>query len=136
MDYIAQEINETAQLTLEPITTPPTGSLARDTLVLEIEDNDGMLNLMTCQGHCHVFFFSSTLAVTFQLSENDYRSVEQEGQISAVIIKDFRIANPVTLQLIPRTVSQAEELGLIADDLQSPDLQNANPLSPNRARSK
>ena len=137
MDYIAQEMNETAQLTLEPMTTLPTGSLARDTLILEIEDSDGMFNqnklVLSWTQSC---FFPSNLVVTFQLSENDYRSVEQEGRINAIIIKDFRIANPVTLQLTPHTVSQAAALGLITDDLPSDDLQNMNPLSPNRARSK
>ena len=50
----------------------------------------------------------------FELTENDYRSNEFQLAVNAVIGKDLRIANPVTLLVSPYTVAEAQALGLVA----------------------
>ena len=50
----------------------------------------------------------------FELTESDYRSSEFELTVDAVVGKDLRIANPVTLLVSPYTVAEAQDLGLVA----------------------
>ena len=66
----------------------------------------------------------------FQLSEDDFRSIEGEA-ISAVVTKNQRLANPVTLLLTPYTIAAAEESG---QPLPSNTPGDNNPYSSNRAR--
>ena len=73
------------------------------------------------------------VAVTFQLSEEDYRSREGGiGFMPVIISKDFEafIANPIVFSVIPLTLDEAEAQGLIPDVIPTiPD----NPFSPIRA---
>ena len=92
---------------------------------------------------CYLLLVSFPPVVTFQFTETDYRSNEDVLKIYTVVNKNMRIANPVTFQLFPLTVAQAETLGLIANETDPPDttkLRNVPPddmpFSPNHARGR
>lgn len=71
--------------------------------------------------------------VTFQLTVDEYRSSEVAENIPVLVSKNFRLANPVTLQLTPYNVSEAERTGQPLPSNIPPD---DNPSSPNRAKCK
>ena len=71
------------------------------------------------------------IVVRFQLSQGDYRSREDEKFIPAVISKNMRLANPVTLLVTPYTIAAAEESGQPLP-LNTPD--DDDPYSSNRAK--
>ena len=66
-----------------------------------------------------------------QVTEDDYRSSEQQKQIPVVVSKNVRLANPVTLLLTPFNESEANRTGQPLPANLPPD---DNPLSPNRAK--
>ena len=66
----------------------------------------------------------------FQLSEDNFRSIEGEA-ISAIVTKNQRLANPVTLILTPYTIAAAEESG---QPLPPNTPSDNNPYFSNRAR--
>ena len=71
--------------------------------------------------------------VTFELSEEDYREREGDtGFMPVVITKDSEqfLASPVTFIVIPWTVAQAMDQGLIPGVITVPP---DNSFSPNRA---
>ena len=68
----------------------------------------------------------------FQLSQDDYRSREDQNVINAVISKNMRLANPVTLVVTPFTISDAEESG---QPLPPNTPEDDDPYSSNRAKS-
>ena len=55
------------------------------------------------------FFISTAVSISF--ANDDYRAFESSGRISVVVTKDHPIASPVTLSVIPRTVSAQIESG-------------------------
>ena len=93
--------------------------------------------------HCVVVFiveYFLLTVVTFELTETDYRSNEFQLAVNAVVGKDLRIANPVTLLVSPYTVAEAQTLGLAAPPgaTAAPDQvfvrPDDNPFSPLYAR--
>ena len=70
------------------------------------------------------------VAVTFELSEEDYRSREGDtGFMPVIISKDSEvfIANLIIFRVIPLTIGEAEAQGLIPNVI--PTIQD-NPFSP------
>ena len=58
----------------------------------------------------------STTAIELRFSEDDYRATEGRNDVAPVtILKDsaIRLANPVTFRIIPLTVDQAIDQGII-----------------------
>ena len=78
--------------------------------------------------------FVYCVGVTFELSEEDYRSREGDipGFMPVIISKDSEvfIANPIVFRVIPLTLGQAEAQRLIPDVI--PTITD-NPFSPVRA---
>ena len=70
-------------------------------------------------------------AVVFQLTNNEYRSSENELFINAKVSKNIRIASPVVLLLTPHTIDEALAVGIPSLPNVPPD---NNTRSPNRAR--
>ena len=108
VDAIAQEPNETLSLELVPIvTTLPTGDgvFFRNTLTMSIIDSDskGLLNILA-----HIHFFHEYIVVGIYFTEDDFLAIEQDLIMSVTVTKDLRIATPVVLDVIPLTVSEAE----------------------------
>ena len=71
--------------------------------------------------------------VMVQVTEEDYRSSEQQKQIPVVVNKNVRLANPITLLLTPFNESEANSTG---QPLPANIPPNDNPLSTNRAKCK
>jgi hypothetical protein len=59
--------------------------------------------------------------VTIQLTENDYRSTEEEGRIGIVVSKDTRIASNVSLTVAPVVLSEARRLNTFPMNFIPPD---------------
>ena len=66
--------------------------------------------------------------ITFELSEADFRAVEDEEIANVKISKnqEFTLANPVTFRITPLTVQQALVRGII-DSYPTPDDENVSP---------
>ena len=129
LDGIAQEANETFTLgfTFEPGALGNNPTL-RDTLSGTVIDANGKDCIVELQ--IIIFVYFQCIAVTFQLSEADYREPEGPNAMMPVIISkasDVFIANPVTFMVIPLTVGQALAQGVIES------FEAEDPFSPNRA---
>ncbi len=78
-----------------------------------------------------ITYHSLLAVVVFQLTEDDYRSSENDLRINAAVNKNLRIASPVVLFVTPYTVDQALAAGVPPLRDVPPD---DNPSSSNRAK--
>ncbi len=124
MDSIAQESDETFGLELQPIGASPSGFFV-NTITVAIQDRTGRFYYWI-----YTFCLSAFLVVTFELNQNDYTSVEDDGFVVATINKNVRLANPVTLLLTPYSISVAIESRQPLPD----DIPDENELLQNYAR--
>jgi hypothetical protein len=58
--------------------------------------------------------------VNIQMTEDDYRGTELEGNIGIVISKDARIATSVSLTVTPVVFSEARRLNMFPMDVMPP----------------
>ena len=75
------------------------------------------------------------LGVTFSFPELDYSGMEQSGMIEVVVRRNVRIANAVTMKVIPLNYTEYNVSGL-EQPLDFPMVEPEDPLIPNRAKSK
>ncbi len=68
--------------------------------------------------------------VNFELEEDDYTGSERTGYVEVTVRKNLRLANPVTVELIPYTVEDATSQGR---PLPGAVPEDDDPYSPNRA---
>ena len=77
-------------------------------------------------------------AVTVQLTESDYRAVENQESIPVQLSMNRRIATPLTLRIVPRNVTEVLDSRLLSMMLPSdfPPISPLNRFQPNRATSE
>ena len=59
--------------------------------------------------------------MNIQLTEDDYRGTEEEGNIGIVVSKDARIATNVSLTVTPVVLSEARRLNVFPMNVVPPD---------------
>ena len=109
VDGIAQEHNETLILELVPVTTLPTDVFFQKYLTLTIVDSNCMFLLVLLKTLTPHYYILAVVSISF--SNDDYRASESSGKISVVVTKNHPVATPITLSIIPRTVSAQRRSG-------------------------
>lgn len=134
LDLIAQEEDETFTLTL----TVPSGDLGANPTLRN--SYSGVIMDATCNSKNFLnYTFKNSfsifaIAVTFGFSEEDYREREGSTGFMPVIVAktsfEIFLANPITFVVIPLTISEAEDRGLVPDVI---TVARDNIFSPSRA---